>query len=128
MWFLKKNKKPLIEKLTPAQYEQLAERYLLSQGYKIAERNFRLRNGEIDLVAQFGNEVVFVEVRMRASADFGRPEETVNAEKQARIRKVAAMYLNGRSMTANFVPRFDVIAILHPPGGEPHIEHFTDAF
>lgn len=129
MWFWKKTQPTVgVARKSPEEYERMAEAFLRGRGYKITERNFRLRTGEIDLVAQYGNEVVFVEVRMRSNDAHGAPEETVDARKQERIRKVAATYLNARNMLQNFVARFDVIAITHKAGQEPQIHHLPNAF
>lgn len=74
--------------------EEFAANLLELQGYRILERNFRCRMGEIDLIAEKDGEISFVEVKTRKSARFGRPAEAVNSEKQRRMRKAAEFYLN----------------------------------
>lgn len=130
LWFRRRAQPPaeMTERLPPTQYERMAEDYLAGHGYKITERNFRLRSGEIDLIAQWDNQIVFVEVRMRADDRFGSPEETVGKDKQERIRRVAAMYLQSRDLTDRMQPRFDVIAILHKNGEKPKLTHYPSAF
>lgn len=75
--------------------EEFAANLLELQGYRILERNFRCRMGEIDLIAEKDGEISFVEVKTRRSARFGRPAEAVSPEKQRRMRKAAEFYLNG---------------------------------
>jgi putative endonuclease len=63
-------------------------------GYRILEHNFRCRYGEIDLVAEEGSDLIFVEVKTRRGVAFGRPEEAVTAAKQRKIVEVANYYLD----------------------------------
>lgn len=106
--------------------EALAVAHLKKQGMSIEARNYRCRLGEIDLVAREGDTLIFVEVRSRTSTGFGLPQETVDHRKQRRLRRIAEVYLSGRSETP---VRFDVVAVLFNPQGEPrHIEHIPDAF
>ena len=104
------------------QKELQAMHYLESQGMKILQRNFRCRMGEIDLIAQDGTCIVFVEVKYRTSSRYGSPFEAVNARKQSTIRKVAQYYLLGRKQMDCLV-RFDVVGIC---GNE--LEHMKNAF
>ncbi len=88
--------------------EKLAARYLEGLGYAILERNFRYKNlGEIDLICRDKDEVVFVEVKMRGSSDFGMPEDAVDARKLQKIMRVAEIYLSGNEKW-----RIDVVVIL----------------
>jgi putative endonuclease len=73
--------------------ERLAGRYLVQQGYKIVARNWRCPEGELDLVAQKGEELVFVEVRTRRGTRLGSPEESITAAKQARLIQLAQAFL-----------------------------------
>jgi putative endonuclease len=91
--------------------EALAEAFLLKKGYKILDRQYLTRLGEIDLVAKDGNEVVFVEVKMRRTADFGYPEESVTPRKLKKIAMTAELYLRTRNVLASPY-RIDVISIL----------------
>ena len=107
--------------------ERLAEEFLRREkGYRILRRNCRTRSGEIDLVARDGDEVVFVEVKTR-SGKWDAPEDAVNRGKQRRLCR-AAQELAARHKLREYPLRFDVVAIVLPPGGAPKIEHFVDAF
>ena len=92
--------------------EQRALDYLTSRGLEPVARNFRVRSGEIDLILRQGSELVFVEVRQRASAAFGGAAASVTAAKRVRVRRAAQAFLfehcGGRAWPA---VRFDVVAI-----------------
>lgn len=91
-------------------YEQASGYYLEQQGYKILEYNYRCRMGEIDLIAQDGEYLVFCEVKYRKTYGSGSPLEAVDVRKQRVIRKVAEHYLMMHRI--NEIPcRFDVIGI-----------------
>lgn len=91
--------------------EDQAALFLKHLGYKIVERNFSTRGGEIDIVAWEGKTLCFVEVRSRRSADFGAPAETVHRLKQGRIIRAAQLYLQKHYKSAYPACRFDVIAL-----------------
>lgn len=74
-----------------AEAEVLAEQFLVKQGMRILQRNFRVKGGEIDLICRDGNMVVFVEVRLRANSDFGGAAASITSHKQRRLI-VAARY------------------------------------
>lgn len=76
-----------------AQAEALAAEFLQERGLRIVERNFRVRGGEIDLIAREGESIVFVEVRLRRSREFGGAAASVTAEKQRRIILAARHWL-----------------------------------
>lgn len=90
-------------------YEIKAEEYLIKKGYKILERNFRNRSGEIDIIAKDGEYFCFVEVKYRTTNDFGSPLEAVDYRKQNQIRKVAMYYLMKNKLSEWTPCRFDVI-------------------
>ena len=73
--------------------EELAARHLLAHGLRIVDRNFRVRGGEIDLIARDGQTLVFVEVRLRSRADFGGAAASITARKQQRVILAASHYL-----------------------------------
>ncbi|NLT95106.1 MAG: YraN family protein [Clostridia bacterium] len=73
--------------------EDLAVKELVSRGYKILERNFRCKIGEIDIIAQEKDTLVFIEVRSKSGSEYGLPQETVMSKKKKTIRKVAEFYL-----------------------------------
>ncbi len=109
--------------------EEAAVRFLQSEGYRIAERNYRLRCGEIDIIAEKDGILAFVEVKTRKSAAYGSPSEYVGAEKQRKIRMTAELYLC--SHPSKLQPRFDVLEIYAPLGAEtkdPAMNHIIDAF
>ena len=129
-----------------AQGEELAAQFLIAAGMTIEARNWRCRYGELDIVARCAQSssarcaqsssarcaqsssarpaesIVFVEVKARTGVRFGRPAEAVTAAKQARIRRLAALWLAERN--GPWVPiRFDVVEVFLAPGREPVIEH-----
>ena len=95
-----------------AYYEQLALEYLKEKGYQMLEHNFRCKLGEVDIIALDGDALVFVEVKYRASADFGQPTVAVNRQKQMRISNVASYYVYSHRQFADHNCRFDVISIV----------------
>ena len=91
-------------------WEREAERALVEAKYRIVERNFRTREGEIDLIARDGEVLCFVEVKGRGNRAFGSPAEAVTLEKQRRIARAAAAYLL-RFRGEPPACRFDVVGI-----------------
>ncbi len=106
--------------------EDLAAQYLERSGLKILERNYRFERGEIDLIAEEGEELVFVEVKARRSNTFGPPEDAVTEEKQEQIYAVADGYLFEHNIN-NRPCRFDVVAIEFRDGCA-EIRYIRDAF
>ena len=106
--------------------EDLAARYLEKNGFKIIERNYRFERGEIDLVAEEGQELVFIEVKLRRSIAYGLPEDAVTEEKQEQVHTVADGYLFEHNIDDRPI-RFDVIAI-EERKGNTEIRHIRDAF
>jgi putative endonuclease len=110
--------------LTPGQAaEELAAQFLREQGLQVLERNYRCRLGEIDLVIQDGDTVVFTEVRLRSSQRFGGAAYSVDRRKQQRIIMAARHWLAGRRETAC---RFDVLLLDRLE--KSRIEWIRDAF
>jgi putative endonuclease len=107
--------------------EAIALRYLRRKKYAIVETRFRFLRGEIDIVARDRNTLVFVEVKMRTSRAFGRPEESVTSAKQLQIRKVAEGYLL-KNRLGDVDCRFDVISIRPDDRAGYVVEHFENAF
>jgi len=107
--------------------EDLAARHLEARGYRILERGFRIRDGEIDLVADDGGTVVFVEVKTRSGTACGRPAEAVDGRKQRRLLRAARVWLHRHGATERPC-RFDVIEILSRPGEAVVANHIPDAF
>jgi putative endonuclease len=82
-----------------------------ANGYQVVDRNWRCRQGELDLVARRGRTIVFCEVKTRSSAAFGAPVEAVTRDKQARLRVLAARWLDDSAVVAREI-RFDVASVL----------------
>ncbi|MBK9981903.1 MAG: YraN family protein [Saprospiraceae bacterium] len=106
--------------------ELVARDYLISTGFKILDQNWRYKRAEIDLIAMENQILVFIEVKTRAYADFGLPEEMVNKRKQRLVIDAALAYM--RAIGHEWEIRFDIIAILGTPGSTPEISYFRDAF
>ena len=108
--------------------ESLAVTHLKARGYKILAQNYRAVRGEIDLVAQDGDCIVFVEVKTRRSLKFGLPQAAVTQQKQRQISKVALAYLQTHNQF-DAPCRFDVIAIhLSPQLEVLRLEQIENAF
>lgn len=109
--------------------ETLACEFLRKKGYEIVGCNFRSRFGEIDIIAQNRAFLVFAEVKLRKSAEFGAAREFVDARKQERLRQTALVWLESHETARQ--PRFDVIEIYAPEGMEtkrPCVVQLEDAF
>lgn len=91
--------------------ETLAAAFLEKQGVSILERNFRDRNGEIDLIGRDGEYLVFFEVKYRRGAGMGHPEEAVGSAKQRQICRVADYYRISHGISPQEAQRYDVVAI-----------------
>ncbi len=96
--------------------EEHAARYLASRGYRVLERNYRTSRGEVDIVAEHGDTLVFVEVKARSSDEFGEPREAVTTWKQRRIARAAATYLSTKERRERAM-RFDVVEVSLTPQG-----------
>ena len=94
-----------------AQWEKTAESFLCENGLKVLERNFSSRFGEIDLIMEHAETVVFVEVRYRKSGQHGSGAESVTSHKQSRLSRTAAWYLATNPQRAEQFCRFDVVSI-----------------
>ncbi len=106
--------------------EDLAARHLAAQGYRILARNVRTPHGEIDLIAQQGEEIVFVEVKTRTTTAFGWPEEAVTRRKLDHLA-AAALHWLAQHPEIEAPWRVDVMAIRLLPGREQvEIRHFED--
>lgn len=91
--------------------ESLACQFLEKKGFKLLERNFHCRFGEIDLIMQHNDSIVFVEVRYRRSNNFGSGAESVTANKQTKLIKTASAYLQQHAKLSKYPARFDVVSI-----------------
>ncbi len=107
--------------------EAIAARYLAGRGFRILQHRFRTRGGEIDLVAEEGETLAFIEVKTRSSAACGRPAEAVDRRKQARLARAATVYL-ARTGRHDSACRFDVVEVWNDPDGSCRIDLIRDAF
>lgn len=108
--------------------EDRACTHLRRLGFRILERNYRCRVGEIDVVAREEGTLVFVEVRERGDASRGRAVETVTRAKRRRVARAAELWAAAHGATEEEV-RFDVVAIDHEPGtGRALVRHERGAF
>ncbi|MDD5465713.1 MAG: YraN family protein [Candidatus Omnitrophica bacterium] len=106
--------------------ERAAADFLKAKGYKIRERNYRTKFGEIDIIAQDKDVICFVEVKARHSLNLGYPEEAVFTRKQRQISKAAIYYLKTNRLLEK-PARFDVLALLYKDK-RPQISLIKDAF
>ena len=107
--------------------EEKALRYLIDQGYQLLTRNWRTREGEIDLVMNLDSTIVFIEVKTRKTDRFGPPEEGITRGKQERLRKTSRAYLQENDYE-NRDWRIDVIAIEATKIGEiMRLDHYENA-
>jgi putative endonuclease len=105
--------------------EDLAAVELAKKGYEILERNFQNKFGEIDIIAKDGKTLVFVEVKAKTGEEFGWPEEMVGKGKLARVRQMAAVYLEGQTVLC----RIDVVAIVFSAEGEVlRLTHYENVY
>lgn len=106
-----------------ARAEQLAAAFLQQQGLRLLEKNYRCRFGEIDLILQDGQTLVFVEVRLRSNPAFGGAAASITPSKQAKLLRTARHYLSGKPLPSC---RFDVILLAGLDGQQ--VEWLKNAF
>jgi len=105
--------------------EQMAVAFLAAKGYKILERNWRFKKNEVDIIAQNGDDIVFVEVKTRHENFLVEPELTVSKKQQRSIINTANQYIITRSI--DLEARFDIVSIVLSSQGEK-ILHIEGAF
>lgn len=105
--------------------EDLALNALLKKGFILKERNYRFAKAEIDLVMHHGDNLVFVEVKTRQTAEIGEPYLAVTRSKQRQIIKAANQYIVSKDLDID--ARFDIVSIVHN-SYRTVIEHIEDAF
>lgn len=105
--------------------EEIVTDYLLKNNYKIIERNFECREGEIDIIAKDEDEIVFIEVKTRTNLEYGLPSEAVNKIKQNHMKRVIRYYLYKNKLENSFV-RIDVIEV-RIIRGKYYINHIKKA-
>jgi putative endonuclease len=107
--------------------EQIAAAYLTRAGVRVLDRNWRCREGELDIVAREGSALVFCEVKTRRGTGFGHPVEAVTPRKQRRLRTLAHRWLAAHDEHAPDV-RFDVVGVLVRPSRPALVTHLRAAF
>lgn len=114
---------------TGSRGEEIAASFLAARGFRILERNFRCKGGELDIVARAPGDgsLVFVEVKARRDTSYGPPQLAVTPFKQRQISKAALAWLS-RNRLHDSQARFDVVAILLEDDGQHSIEHIVNAF
>jgi putative endonuclease len=106
--------------------EDAAAKFLKAKGYKILERNYKNKFGEIDIIARLEGVICFLEVKARHSLNFGFPQEAVSVRKQRQIARVAISYLKLNKLL-EYPARFDVLALLYT-NKQPQVSLITNAF
>lgn len=105
--------------------ENFASETLVKKGYRILERNFNNKFGEIDIIAIDKDILVFVEVKAKKGLDFGLPEEMINPGKLNKIKRMATSYMKGENLPC----RIDVIAIILSPNNDLlHLNHYENVY
>jgi putative endonuclease len=118
--------------------EELAARHLVAAGMQVLARNWRCREGEVDIVALDGDVLVVCEVKTRRALGFGAPIEAVTPQKAARLRRLAARWLadqrtgvpvdSAAAYDRYAEVRFDVVSVVRPARGPSVVEHVRGAF
>ncbi|MCF6460560.1 YraN family protein [Clostridium sp. Cult3] len=107
------------------QGENIAIKYLISNGYNILDRNYRTNIGEIDIIAIKSNILTFIEVKTRTSVDYGYPYEAVNFRKQDKIIKTSFVYIKQKNLF-DYQVRYDIIEVFLSKKSK--INHIENAF
>ena len=106
--------------------EDLAAEHFERNGFRVVDRNYACREGELDIVAVKGSQLVFCEVKTRADTRYGLPAEAVDARKQARLRRLAARWM-AENRPGRVEVRFDVVSVI-VRSGHSEVTHIPDAF
>ena len=107
--------------------EALAWNFLKKHGYRLLEKNFRTRLGEMDVIAEKDGTIVFIEVKTRRHHHFGTPEEAVDWRKRRKLVQVAQAFLQSKRLEDR-AARFDVLSVTWDGEGEPAFFLLEDAF
>ena len=105
--------------------EEIAKKYLIKSGYKIIERNFRTKYGEIDLICEKDNSIIFIEVRTKSNLDFVSPEESISSKKIDHIKNSSLDYLSKNKKKYKDI-KFEFIGILISSENDYKINHIKD--
>ncbi|WP_214227019.1 YraN family protein [Pedobacter sp. B4-66] len=106
--------------------EDIAREYLENLGYQILKMNWRHGRAEVDVIANQGGTIIFVEVKTRSSTDYGEPEDFVNIKKERQLEYASSAYIEMNNHEGEI--RFDVIAIVFENKHLYKINHIEDAF
>lgn len=107
--------------------EELAAEHLSRLGLVVLDRNWRCREGELDIIATDGRTLVVCEVKTRTAVGFGLPAEAVDHAKIARLRRLTRRWMSEKQVGCPPV-RFDVVSIVWPDGGDAELTHIREAF
>ncbi|NYG58143.1 putative endonuclease [Nocardioides daedukensis] len=102
--------------------EALAARYLVQKGMVLLDHNWRCRDGEIDLILRDGRTLVICEVKTRRTTTYGTPFEAISLTKIGRLKRLAAQWLSTNGVRVQDI-RLDMVGVIAPSVGTPHIEH-----
>jgi putative endonuclease len=108
--------------------EEVAARHLQSRGWTILGRNVRSGRREVDIIAEKGEILAFVEVKCRRNGRYGHPLEAITAAKREEIARVARAWLQAHRPPLGTAVRFDAVSVVWPAGGEPQVCHVPDAW
>jgi putative endonuclease len=107
--------------------EKIALQFLKTKGFTPIAKNYRLKTGEIDIIAMDGNVLVFIEVKTRQGNTHGTPLDSITWKKQRQISKVAQEYLSRNNLFEREA-RFDVLSVICGKNNRPEVEHISNAF
>lgn len=105
-----------------AKGEALAERYLVSRGFQLLEKNWRCRYGELDLIMRDGDHIVAVEVKTRGGSGYGSPLEAITAQKASRLQRLLLEWVRTSNYRKHKL-RIDAVGIILRSGSAPSIDH-----
>ncbi|MBN1299604.1 MAG: YraN family protein [Melioribacteraceae bacterium] len=117
----------LYRKNTGNEGENIAADLLKKKNYKIIKRNYRSGKGEVDIIAQDGDTLVFVEVKSRRNLEYGMPVYAVTKAKQMQLKKIAEAFISENNIKDTDC-RIDVVTVLFRKNASPEIDHIINAF
>ncbi len=116
----------MTSRLTGARGEQAAARYLRDNGYALLAANYRTKAGEIDIIAEKGKYICFIEVKSRQEGGYLPPRDAVSQKQQQRIADCAEIYMAYRK--TKLMPRFDIVEVLMSGDRIAGVNHIEGAF
>lgn len=106
--------------------EEAASDFLVDKGYILLEKNWRWKKAEIDIIARYGDELVFIEVKGRSSIKYGNPELAISPQKRLLMVDASTRYME--IINHEWAIRFDVISVIIQNDQVVQIDHFEDSF